>query len=155
GWCREPVQRLLLPDTRLRRARPVAGRIHDALQHGRHQHRSSGFREAESGDFASGINIDQAAFEKLNQEISLQLTDRQLPTVWDSEQVRLYSGLVPVAAGSFHRIVLREGKIPQIDPRDFSFKAWTSRSYYEVCSNPDVYELIEAATQRAATTAGD
>ena len=31
-----------------------------------------------------GINIDQAAFEKLNQEISLQLTDRQLPTVWDS-----------------------------------------------------------------------
>jgi len=99
-----------------------------------------------------GINIDQAAFEKLNQEISLQLTDRRLPTVWDSEQVRLYSGLVPVAAGSFHRIVLREGKIPQIDPHDFAFKAWTNRSYYEVCSNPDVYELIEAATQRAATT---
>jgi class 3 adenylate cyclase len=99
-----------------------------------------------------GINIDQAAFEKLNQEISLQLTDRRLPTVWDSEQVRLYSGLVPVAAGSFHRIVLREGKIPQIDPHDFAFKAWTTRSYYEVCSNPDVYELIEAATQRAATT---
>src|SRR3954447_4459946 len=99
-----------------------------------------------------GINIDQAAFEKLNQEISLQLTDRRLPTVWDSEQVRLYSGLVPVAAGSFHRIVLREGKIPQIDPRDFTFKKWTERSYYEVCSNPDVYELIEAATQRAATS---
>jgi class 3 adenylate cyclase len=101
-----------------------------------------------------GINIDQAAFEKLNQEISLQLTDRRLPTVWDSEQVRLYSGLVPVAAGSFHRIVLREGKVPQIDPHDFAFKAWTTRSYYEVCSNPDVYELIEAATQRAATTSG-
>src|SRR5437588_6822040 len=100
-----------------------------------------------------GINIDQAAFEKLNQEMSLQLTDRQLPTVWDSEQVRLYSGLVPVAAGSFHRIVLREGKVPQIDPRDFSFKKWTERSYYEVCSNPDVYELIEAATQRSATSA--
>jgi hypothetical protein len=99
-----------------------------------------------------GINIDQAAFEKLNQEISLQLTDRQLPTVWDSEQVRLYSGLVPVAAGSFHRIVLREGKIPQIDPRDFTFKKWTERSYYEVCSNPDVYELIESASQRAATS---
>ena len=59
-----------------------------------------------------------------------------------------------VAAGSFHRIVLREGKIPQIDPHDFAFKAWTSRSYYEVCSNPDVYELIEAATQRAATSGG-
>jgi hypothetical protein len=101
-----------------------------------------------------GINIDQAAFEKLNQEISLQLTDRQLPTVWDSEQVRLYSGLVPVAAGSFHRLVVREGKIPQIDPRDFTFKQWTGRSYYEVCSNPDVYELIETATQRSATSAG-
>lgn len=101
-----------------------------------------------------GINIDQAAFEKLNQEISLQLTDRQLPTVWDSEQVRLYSGLVPVAAGSFHRIVLREGKIPQIDPRDFSFKKWTERSYYEVCSNPNVYQLIESATQRSATSPG-
>ena len=42
----------------------------------------------------------------------------------------------------------------QIDPRDFTFKQWTGRSYYEVCSNPDVYELIEAATQRSATSAG-
>src|SRR5262249_6655470 len=97
-----------------------------------------------------GILLDEAAFQKLQQEISLQPTDKRLPTVWDSEDVRLYSGLVPVASGAFHRLVMREGKIPLIDPRDFTFKKWIWRSYFEVCPNPDVYASLETANGQTA-----
>ena len=98
-----------------------------------------------------GINIDQAAFEKLNQEISLQLTDRQLPTVWDSEQVRLFSGLVPVAAGSFHRIVLREGKIHR-SIRAISLSRSGLTAATTKCAAILMFMTYEAATQRAATS---
>ncbi len=90
-----------------------------------------------------GININEAAFHKLSMEISLQLIERQLHTLWDTENVRMFSGLVPVAQGAFHRIVVREGRIPRIDPRNFAFKGWTDHTYYEVCTHPDIYDYVE------------
>jgi len=52
---------------------------------------------------------------------------------------------VPVAAGVFHPIVVREGIIPHINAADFMPKAWTTHRYYEVCANEAVYELIQQA----------
>ena len=60
-------------------------------------------------------------------------------------------GAVPLPSGSFQRIIVREGRIPHIDARDFRLKRWTDRSYFEVCTNPAVYEYIESGL---ATTAG-
>jgi len=34
-------------------------------------------------------------------------------------------------------------RIAHIDPKDFSLLRWTDRAYYEVCSNPAVYEQLE------------
>jgi len=99
-----------------------------------------------------GINMTAAAFEKLKQEISLQPVERKLHTVWDEENVRMYSGLVPVAHGAFHRLVVREGKVARIDPRDFSFKGWTDHFYYEVCSNSAIYEYVEQSVGAVAGT---
>jgi len=90
-----------------------------------------------------GIHINEAAFQKLSQEISLQAHDLTLPTIWDQEVVRLYSGLVPVAQGSFHRVVVRQGRIPHVEARDFTLKQWTDRLYYEICTNPAIYEYVE------------
>jgi hypothetical protein len=98
-----------------------------------------------------GVNINQPAFEKLKKEISLQVHEIKLPMLYGDEAVRLYSGLVPLPSGSFHRIIVREGRIPHIDARDFSLKRWTDRPYFEVCTNPAVYEYIESGL---ATTAG-
>lgn len=118
--------------------------------------------EAPSADFSSeeftlrfnvrGINMNEAAFHKLQTEISLQMLDRTLHTLWDTECVRLYSGLVPLGGENFRRIVVREGKIARIDPADFSFKAWTAQHYYEVCTHASIYEYVEAqpAAQGAA-----
>lgn len=96
-----------------------------------------------------GIHINEPAFQKLTQEISLQAHDLTLPTIWDKEVVRLYSGLVPVGQGSFHRLVVRQGRIPHIEARDFSLKQWTERLYYEVCTNPAIYEYVEQGSAAA------
>lgn len=119
--------------------------------------------EAPSADFTSdefiirfnvgGININEAAFQKLRQEISLSSIERTLNTLWDTELVRLYSGLVPLGGGVFRRIVVRAGKIARIDPSDFSFKSWTDQNYYEVCTHPSIYEYVESQTSAQAATA--
>ena len=98
-----------------------------------------------------GIHISAAAFAKLAQEISLQEHVVALPAMWPGEEFRLYSGLAPVGAGSFHRIVIRRGQVPHLDPRDFSLKRWTDQSFFEVCTNPAIYEFLEGGAAAAAT----
>jgi hypothetical protein len=72
--------------------------------------------------------------------------------LWGEGRVRLYSGLVPVAAGIFHKVIVREGRIPHIDAREFQLKDWTERRYYEICTNAAIYEFLEQAKTSAATT---
>jgi len=97
-----------------------------------------------------GISLEEAAFLKLAQEISLQPIDRRLHTVWDMESVKLHSGLVPVDQGAFRRLVVREAKVARIHPRDFSFKGWTEQKYYEVCSDQAIYDAVEGANAARA-----
>ncbi len=89
-----------------------------------------------------GIVLDEAGFEKLRQEILLTTHEVQLPTLWDEGRVRLYSGTVPVGPGIFHQLIVREARVPHIDAREFQLKDLTERRYYEVCTNPAVYEFL-------------
>lgn len=98
-----------------------------------------------------GIHISAAAFEKLRTEISLDAFDVQVSMIWSKTKVRVYSGLVPLGQGLFHKIVLRQGRIAHIDARDFSLKEMTDRHYYEVCTHPQIYKAIEAAQAATAT----
>ncbi len=92
-----------------------------------------------------GIHINAACFEKLQKEISLKAHEVELPMIWDKETVRLYTGVVPVAPGIFHKIVVREGRIAHVNAEDFSLKCWTDKKYYEVCVNETIYELFESS----------
>jgi class 3 adenylate cyclase len=91
----------------------------------------------------NGIRISEAAFRKLGREISLGTAEIDLPSVWVNDRSKLHSGLVPVDNEIFRKIVVRESQIPQIDPRDSALRRWTERSYYEVCSNPAIYQMLE------------
>ena len=91
-----------------------------------------------------GIHINALAFAKLQKEISLKLHELELPMIWEKEPVKLYSGVVPLGQGIFHKIVVREGLIAHVDARDFSLKRWTEKKYYEVCVNEIVYEYLES-----------
>jgi len=119
--------------------------------------------EEPSSDFTSdeflirynvgGINLNEAAFQKLRQEISLQAIDRSLHTLWDREMVRLYSGVVPLGQETFRKIVVREGKIARIDPGDFSFQGWSEQKYYELCTHESIYEYVEQAPAEQSASA--
>jgi hypothetical protein len=97
-----------------------------------------------------GIHLNEAAFEKLQTEISLQAYDLEVPMIWNTSTARVYSGSVPLGQGLFHRIIVREGRIAHVDPRDFSLKHLTDRRYYEVCVHPRIYEAIESVQTAAA-----
>ena len=98
-----------------------------------------------------GIHISPAAFEKLKSEISLVAYYIQVPMIWKTSQVRVYTGMVPLGQGLFHRIIVREGTIAHVDPRDFSLKKMTEQTYYEVCIHPKIYEAIESFQMAAAS----
>src|SRR5215471_8424017 len=97
-----------------------------------------------------GIHINEAAFQKLQTEISLQAYDLEVPMIWNTSTARVYSGSVPLGQGLFHRIVVRQGRIAHVDPRDFSLKHLSDRNYYEVCVHPRIYEAIESVQTVAA-----
>jgi class 3 adenylate cyclase len=91
----------------------------------------------------NGIRISEAAFRKLQREISLQPVKIDLPSLWATERSKLYSGLVPIGNDIFRKIAVRESQIPHVDPRSSALRRWTDRHYYEVCSNPAIYQMLE------------
>lgn len=92
-----------------------------------------------------GIHINALAFQKLQKEIALKEHLVELPTIWSKEQVRLFTGVVPVGQGIFHKIIVREGLTAFVDLKDFSLKRWTDKKYYEVCVNEALYKHMESA----------
>jgi len=93
-----------------------------------------------------GIRMNETAFRKLEKEITLEALKVRLPPSLassDKGEYRLFSATVPVDRDIFRKIVVRESRIPRIDPADFSVKGWTERKYYEVCTDPVIYAALE------------
>jgi class 3 adenylate cyclase len=92
-----------------------------------------------------GIRMNQAAFRKLEQEISLAPLAVKLPPaiVSNKGEYRLSSGVVPVDKDIFRKIVVRESRVPRVNAEDFSVQGWTERTYYEVCTDPAIYAALE------------
>ena len=117
--------------------------------------RESGSNEFEDAPIVynvSGIQLNAAAFAKLQQEISLQLQPIALPKIWENEQMRLYSGLVPLEGGLFHTVAVREARVARVNARDFSLAGWSDDLYYEVCTNSAVYQILERSQAAKAGT---
>jgi hypothetical protein len=107
-----------------------------------------------------GICLSDAAFRKLQQEISLNtwaadasdfaIEGSGFNGCWVDEQQEFFVGTVPIANGVFRQIAIRKNRIAQVDVRDLSILRWTNRFYYEVCANPAVYAAI--AGEKSAST---
>jgi len=94
----------------------------------------------------SGIRMNEAAFRKLQKEITLESLKVRLPASLassDKGEYKLFSATVPVDRDIFRQIVVRESRIPRIDSADFSVKGWTDRLYYEVCTDATIYAALE------------
>ena len=93
-----------------------------------------------------GIRMNELAFRRLQKEITLEPLKVRLPASLSSSdkgEYGLFSFTVPVDRDIFRKIVVRESRIPRIDPADFSVKGWTERKYYEVCTDPTIYAALE------------
>jgi class 3 adenylate cyclase len=92
-----------------------------------------------------GIRMNEAAFRKLEQEISLVPLAVKLPPSMASDkgEYKLSSGTVPVDRDIFRKIVVRQSRVPRIKAEDFSVLGWTDRIYYEVCTDPAIYAALE------------
>src|SRR5215467_9025055 len=93
-----------------------------------------------------GIRMNEGAFRKLQQEITLEPLKVRLPPSLassDKGEYKLFSATVPVDKDIFRKIVVRESRIPRINPADFSVKGWTDRRYYEICTDQAIYSALE------------
>ncbi len=92
-----------------------------------------------------GIRLSNAAFERLSQEISLRPLPAHLPPAWPGEPIRMHLGSVPIDREVFRPIVIRESKVPVVDPETFAVAAWTGETFYEVCTSAAAYETLQQA----------
>jgi hypothetical protein len=93
-----------------------------------------------------GIRMNEAAFRKLQKEVTFEPLKVKLPPSLassDKGEYKLSSAMVPVDRDIFRKIVVRESRIPMINSADFSLKGWTERSYYEICTDPAIYAALE------------
>ncbi len=94
----------------------------------------------------SGIRMNETAFRKLEKEITLEPLKVKLPASLassDKGEYKLFNATVPVDREIFRKIVVRQSRIPRIDPNDFVVKGWTDRCYYEVCTDSAIYAALE------------
>jgi class 3 adenylate cyclase len=92
-----------------------------------------------------GIRLSNAAFARLSQEISLRPLASHLPPAWPGEPIRLHLGSVPIDREVFRPIVIRESKMPVVDPETFAVAVWTGETFYEVCTSAAAYEPLQRA----------
>lgn len=100
----------------------------------------------------NGIELNPEGFVKLREEIKL----KRFGVVFKGERLTFYTGRFPLVTGEYRRLVLREGRIPRIEPNTFGKAGDTDRRYYEICTHPKVYELVkrQVREQERARQAG-
>ena len=102
----------------------------------------------------NGIELNEEGFQKLGEEISLDSIETKLDMPWGKETVSLFFGEVPMGE-SVELLVLRKGYARQL-LADGKVGVASSHPYYEVCTNPGLYELVAALirSQQVAALSG-
>ncbi len=90
----------------------------------------------------NGIELDAGAFGKLQQEIDLQCLELPIPEL-KNKRVKIYTGFFPTHSGKYKRLIIRESRIPEIDPKTFRARRLMPETYYEVCTNGELYARVK------------
>jgi hypothetical protein len=99
----------------------------------------------------NGVEVNAEGFEKLQEEIALTSVEADCALPWGRERVTFYFGETPVGEG-LEPVLIRQGYVRQLLP-DGGIGAAGSRPYYEVCTSPAVFELVEYLTASASAGA--
>lgn len=95
----------------------------------------------------NGIELEAPAFEKLKREIDLTPLNVAISGPDKTRnKVRVYTGIFPTNTGQYQRLIVREAPVSKIDPESLRVLGVTDKKYYEICTNPFIYEQIKAMT---------
>ncbi len=114
---------------------------------------TEGVAEDEADEFLirfnlNGVELNDEGFEKLQGEIALTPIEADCVMPWGKERVAFFFGETPVGEG-LEPLIIRRGFVRQILPGGKIGEAGT-RPYYEVCTSPKVFELVEYLSAAAA-----
>lgn len=98
----------------------------------------------------NGVEVNAEGFQKLQQEIALNQAEVDCVLPWGRERVIFHVGETPVGEG-LEPVLIRQGFVRQLLP-DGGIGAAGTRPYYEVCTSPRVFEMLDSLT--AATSTG-
>ena len=87
----------------------------------------------------NGIELSVDGFNKLVKEINLK---KVIYKTGKGENVKLYTGKVPTVNGNYQQLAIREATIYEIKPETMEVTGETSKKYYEVCTNHEIYNFI-------------
>jgi len=99
----------------------------------------------------NGIELNEEGFVKLSEEIALQQVEGECEMPWGREQTTFFLGEALIGEG-LEPILLRRGFVRQMHS-DGHFGAASQRAYYEVCTHPKAFELVEALLVAASRSA--
>jgi len=99
----------------------------------------------------NGVELNEDGFQKLQEEIALTSIEADCVMPWGKERVAFYVGETPVGDG-IEPVLIRRGYVRQLLPGG-KIGAAGSRPYYEVCTSPKVFDLVEYLTATAIATA--
>jgi len=100
----------------------------------------------------NGIELNEEGFEKLGEEISLDSVETKLDMPWGKENVTLYYGEVPMGE-SVELLVLRKSVARELQP-DGKIGTPSTHPYFEVCTNPALYNLVAALIRTQSAEVG-
>ncbi len=99
----------------------------------------------------NGVELSEEGFRKLQEEIALTSIEADCVMPWGKERVTFYAGETPVGDG-IEPVLIRRGFVRQLLPGG-KIGAAGARAYYEVCTSPKVFELVEYLTATATASA--
>jgi hypothetical protein len=99
----------------------------------------------------NGVELNEEGFQKLQEEIALTSVDADCVMPWGKERVTFFTGGTPIGDG-VEPVLIRRGYVRQL-LSDGRIGSAGTRAYYEVCTSPKVFELVEYLTAAASVSA--
>ena len=89
----------------------------------------------------NGIELHPDAFEKLGFEIDLKPFSVGLKGSLEGNST-FYAGKIPLVSGKYQPLVIREAPIIRFSPESGKIAGETTRSFFEICTHPKLYERL-------------
>jgi hypothetical protein len=90
----------------------------------------------------NGIELNQAGFTKLAQEIDLKTMNCLIPEI-QKEPIVIHTGKFPLVTGTFQRLIIREDWVQELNMVNYQPSAKVNRKYFEVCTQDSLKSYVE------------